>query len=722
METAGEYEKIGCNIVNNSIIQKSAGYGDRRYFVIDRQEIVLDGLSVPVFSLNTAVVGSGAAGLNCAARLFREMEEIGRTDARDQIAVVTRGLGLGTSNNSGSDKQTYYKLGTHGREPDAPVDFAQTLTGGGCTHGDVALVEGENSLRGFYHLVDIGVPFPHNARGGFVGYKTDHDPRQRATSAGPWTSRFMVQKLLIELTRYGVPIFDGYHVLAIINDGNESCGLLCLDIDEEDSENHGLVLFNCRNVVMAGGPGDLYAVSVYPKGQMGPYAALFEAGAHAHNLTESQFGLASLEPRWNLSGTYQQVIPRYFSTDENGNDKQEFLSPWFESMKTLATDIFLKGYQWPFDHDKVADYGSSIIDILVQNEMINRGRRVFMDFRSNPGSSAGLEPFALERLHPEAREYLEKSGATQSLPIKRLAHMNQPSIDLYREMGLDLWKEPLPVGVCSQHCNGGFAVDMWWESNVRRLFVIGELAGTHGVKRPGGSALNSGQVGSLRAALRIAHIYYRSALAVGDFADLAKPVVERFVNEIKRVREPAGEAVEVQTVKANIQQRMSRYAGMVRSKSGVEQALREAETECRSIADKGLRDDTGGVVEALEVRGMALAGRGFLEAIRALLSRDAGSRGSHLVTDPAGAKPHPDLGDEWRFIPENASLRDEILCVSYDKDKDSFTTDIVAPRPMPSGEFWFENTWAQYRAADVFRKSEHEKAEPYAIYRKDGPS
>ncbi|MHC4674308.1 MAG: FAD-binding protein [Planctomycetota bacterium] len=280
-------------------------------------------------------------------------------------------------------------MGTGG-EPDRPDDFADTLTAGGCTHGHVALIEGANSLRGFYRLTDLGVPFPHTDVGSHVGYKTDHDPRQRGTSAGPWTSRFMVQKLLVELERYNINIFNRYHMLAVIIADKSACGLLCVEMDKQNQPNHGLVLFNCRNVVAAGGgPGDLYEISVYPKGQMGPYAALFEAGVQAHNLTESQFGLASLDPRWNLSGTYQQVIPRYFSTDQDGNDQQEFLNPWFDSMSTLGTNIFLKGYQWPFDHDKVANQGSSLIDIIVQNEMINKNRRVFMDFRENPRATDG---------------------------------------------------------------------------------------------------------------------------------------------------------------------------------------------------------------------------------------------------------------------------------------------------------------------------------------------
>ncbi|MBN1868865.1 FAD-binding protein [Candidatus Sumerlaeota bacterium] len=689
--------------------------------MIEKKTVRLAGLEIPVYSLNTVVVGTGAAGLNCACRLFREMEETGVADPRGEIAIVTQGVGLGTSNNSGSDKQTYYKLGTHGSEPDCPVDFAQTLTAGGCAHADVALAEGENSLRGFYRLADIGVPFPHNARGGFVGYKTDHDPRQRATSAGPWTSRFMVQKLLVELKRYKVEIFNRHHVLAVVtaesNRGREACGLLCADLRKQKQTDHGLVLFNCHNVVMAGGgPGDLYEISVYPKGQMGPYAALFEAGVEAHNLTESQFGLASLKPRWNLSGTYQQVIPRYFSTNARGGDPREFLNPWFESMSTLATDIFLKGYQWPFDHDKIADYGSSLIDVVVQNEMIDRGRRVFMDLRENPRATGGLQPFSLDQLAPEALTYLEKSGATQPTPIARLAHMNQPSIDLYKEMGVDLWKEPLEIGICSQHCNGGFAVDSWWESNVARLFVVGELAGTHGVKRPGGSALNSGQVGSLRAAQRIAHVYWKHDLATEDCAKLAEPIVARFAREIARVKEPSSDALSAASVKKEIQRRMSESAGMVRSLAGVEKALSDARAQWDAIRERGLRGPGANYVEAIKVRELALAQIGFLEAIKAVLERGGGSRGSHLVTDPSGRLPHPDLGPEWKYIAENLDLRNEILGLVYDPATHRFVTRATTPNPPPGGEFWFENTWAEYRRATIFRKREDEPCRPYKDY------
>jgi len=35
--------------------------------------------------------------------------------------------------------------------------------------------------------------------------------------------------------------------------------------------------------------------------------------------------------------------------------------------------------------------------------------------------------------------------------------MNQPAIDLFKDHGIDITKEPLEIAVCSQHNNGGLA-------------------------------------------------------------------------------------------------------------------------------------------------------------------------------------------------------------------------------------------------------------------------
>ena len=168
---------------------------------------------------NTVIVGSGAAGMNCAAHLYDFMKRKGVTNPQERIIVVTGGLGLGASRMSGSDKQTYYKLGTSADVPDSAEEFARTLTAAGCCHGDTALVEGIGSLREFHHLVQAGVPFPTDALGGFIGYKTDHDPSERATSAGPKTSKFMSECLQEQLERHGVEIADKQEVAHLLTIG-----------------------------------------------------------------------------------------------------------------------------------------------------------------------------------------------------------------------------------------------------------------------------------------------------------------------------------------------------------------------------------------------------------------------------------------------------------------------------------------------------------------------
>ena len=55
------------------------------------------------------VIGSGAAGFQSALRLYQNGEW--------DLTVVTENINAGTSRNTGSDKQTYYKLTLSGKRP-----------------------------------------------------------------------------------------------------------------------------------------------------------------------------------------------------------------------------------------------------------------------------------------------------------------------------------------------------------------------------------------------------------------------------------------------------------------------------------------------------------------------------------------------------------------------------------------------------------------------------
>ncbi len=647
-----------------------------------------------VISVGTLIIGAGAAGLKCAEMLAA----LGVGD----VAIVVDRLGAGTSNNSGSDKQTYYKIGIFGDEPDSPMDFARSLWQGGMMHGDLAYIEALGSAPAFFDLCRIGVPFPFNRYGAYVGYKTDHDPRQRATSAGPKTSKFMFERLLEQVRAAGVKIFDRHSAIRLLVRDGRAYGAICLDKSRHYDEHHGMVLFNANNVVLAtGGPGELYRDSVWPSGQAGTHGMAFDAGVNGNNLTELQFGLASVDFRWNLSGTYQQVIPDYYSVDSEGTVRH-FLHDYYPDMPTMALNIFLKGYQWPFHAARLQDYGSSLIDIAVAMEGM-RGRKVFMDFAHNPVPASGWRDFAICELPEEARTYLERSGALQSTPYERLRHMNPASIDLFSEHGIDL-RKPLQVKVCAQHCNGGLGGDVWWESRVRHLFVIGELCGTHGV-RPGGSALNSGQVGAMRAAQRIANVYHQAPMDEIEFMAGFQQVVDAQSSELSKYMD--GGALSPVDVRRRIQERMSDCGAFLRSLSVAKRGLVEAREQYEEILKVGF--DCRSAMQlplAVETKWLALTSVAFLQAIVSYIERGGGSRGAFMVLDDDGDMDVLAGGVRClRHRRENMEARKEILEVALKTGTScDFDVTAVSVRPLPEDDSWFENTWADFADGRIFQE------------------
>ena len=145
----------------------------------------MENLSVSRY--DAIVVGTGCAGYQAADCLAAQ--------GVCQIAILTEGVRMGTSRNTGSDKQTYYKLALGGAASDSVRAMAEDLFAGGGMNGDTALIEASYSARCFSRLLELGVPFPCNEYGEYIGYRTDHDTRARATSCGPLTSRYMTEAL-----------------------------------------------------------------------------------------------------------------------------------------------------------------------------------------------------------------------------------------------------------------------------------------------------------------------------------------------------------------------------------------------------------------------------------------------------------------------------------------------------------------------------------------------
>ena len=644
--------------------------------------LTLAGRTLPVYALDTLVIGSGCAGLNAADWLY--------SFGRRNIALLTEGMNMGTSRNTGSDKQTYYKLSISSDGADSVQQMAETLFSGGSVHGDLALAEAACSLRCFMKLANLGVPFPTNEYGEYTGYKTDHDPRQRGTSAGPLTSKYMTEALEADVRQKDIRIFDKMQAVRLLVSENTVRGVLAIDLRNHSPE--GLVLFAANQVILAtGGPADVYAQSVYPCGHRGASGLAIEAGAEMANLQEWQYGLASVGFRWNVSGTYQQVLPRYISVDADGVER-EFLPDYFETPERALDAVFLKGYQWPFDVRKVP--GSSLVDLIVHHETAVLGRKVYMDFRTDP---KGLRP-DFSGLAAETVEYLSNSGALLPTPTARLAHMNPDAIALYKAHGIDLYTQPMEVAVCAQHSNGGIAVDASWQTSIHGLYAAGECAGTFGVYRPGGSALNSTQVGSLRAAEHIADTTTEQPFRKAEFEASAR-ALEGWLEPLLQVKvDPAAGSGSCQLLR-NFQQRMSENAAHLRSSSAMSALASEIEELLREFPSRYPLAAPGGFAQMLRIRDTLLTQAAVLSAMR-LSAETFGSRGAGLVCSPDG-QPLPGALSEIKTVPALAEGSDQVLTTVWTGT--SAQSHFTPVRAIPEREDWFETVWRDYRARTAGR-------------------
>ena len=313
--------------------------------------------------------------------------------------------------------------------------------------------------------------------------------------------------------------------------------------------------------------------------------------------------------------------------------------------------MFLKGYQWPFDVRKKD--GSSRIDIAVSEE-IRKGNRVYLDFRNNPSK------LSFSNLGQEAYQYLKRSEALFGTPIERLERMNPAAAELYRSHEIDLKCDLLEIAVCAQHCNGGVAVDANWESSIKGLYAVGEAAGNFGTYRPGGSALNAAQVGSMRAAEHIARSQYP---VLRDVPQTADPMPDIHWSSISNLRE----------IKERCQAKMSVCAAQFRNISEMEKLKKELSSLRSRFYEAVKIKSSSELPELFKTYDMLLVQISMLSAML-LSAKQCGSYGGAWIDDSGRSSPRPDAA----------------IITQWEK---SYFEPV---RPIPDADVWFETVWKDY--------------------------
>jgi L-aspartate oxidase len=225
-----------------------------------------------------------------------------------------------------------------------------------------------------------------------------------------------------------------------------------------------------------------------------------------------------------------------------------------------------------------------------------------------------------------ARGIVRESDRTGAPVFLTLAHLDPqyvarrfPTIDaMCRQVGLDLARDPIPVGPAAHYMMGGVDTDVWGRTSLAGLYAAGEVActGVHGANRLASNSLLEGLVFGARAAQ----------------AMVEEPMAAPMKHDRVMAEGSSPSTLNSQPyAMADIRDLMWRSAGLFRSTDDLADAV--------SVLEAAARADYGESLEGCRHRSLVTVAR--LIARAALRRKE--SRGGHFRQD------FPDRDDRyWR--------------------------------------------------------------------------
>jgi succinate dehydrogenase / fumarate reductase flavoprotein subunit len=274
----------------------------------------------------------------------------------------------------------------------------------------------------------------------------------------------------------------------------------------------------------------------------------------------------------------------------------------------------------------------------VQKEIME-GRKVFLDYTSNP-------QFMNKNTVPEDIIKWYKTSLGIDLledkvfcnPLLRLKVMNKEVYELLVDKGIDLEAEgKIEVAPQVQHFQGGIKINERAETSVEGLYACGEAGGgQHGANRPGGNSLLDTQVFGKIAGQNAAK--YSSTRKVSE---ITENEIDNIENNYTHLIFKNGK----NTIKSNIRELMTQYAGVIR----VPKYLENAYNTISNISQEQILESSVNLKDYFETLNIRLLSLVLLKC----MNERKESRGPHLLfknVDTLELYPRDDENWSYHYI------------------------------------------------------------------------
>ena len=454
------------------------------------------------------VLGSGIAGLSFALKASKF----------GKVSVVTKA--------NLEDSNTRYAQGGIAAVFSEPDNFEKhihdtLIAGAGCCNEEVVRMVVSEAPDRIKDLIELGVPFDKKEDGTYDLHREGGHSEYRILHHKDKTGE-AIEKTLIARVRKdpNIEIFEHHFAIEILTQHHlgevvkhNYPGIKCFGAYIADLKNKKVITFLSKVTVVATvGIGNVYLTTTNPEIATGDGVAMvYRAKGTIENMEFIQFNPTSLyDPERKPSFLITEALRGYGAV-----------------LKNLSGEKFMNRYD---SRGSLAP--RDIVARAIDNEL----------------KILGDDHVWLDCTH------LNKEGLKDHFP------------NVYEhclERGIDITRDMIPVVPCANYSCGGIKVDTDGQSNIDRLYALGEASSTglHGANRLASNSLIEAAVYAHRAAIhsgaRLKELTFEEKIPVWDYKGTTH------LEEMVLITQSSKE----------VQMIMSNYVGIVRSDIRLERAM-----------------------------------------------------------------------------------------------------------------------------------------------------